>query len=400
VKVFLNDDIISLRSNTDTQEAYVTLIDDTQLELFLPRMTKDGKPQSKYTGLLHLRVGVGDRVSDPVEFVISKIESSWKAAWVAGFITLGLLGLPLLLISSKGTEAYSVAGKSYTGLAAFMIDKETDTYSLSKFQFYVWTAVAIFGYVYLAIIESMVQGKAVFPEIPENLPGIILISAATGALATGITSARGPKGSGGVHPTMADFISAGGLVVSERFQFFIWTMLGAVTFLFFTVTSDPATLHDLPKIPESFLQIMGISSLGYLGGKLARKPGPVIDQIQPEPSIATKINDTLQLTITGQKLSPLPALRIGSDELKVEAPPQSGSAAVPSSSDETRAKLIGSTKEEAGEFCTKLVFAINKPNSDWKTVGKHKVTVTNDDGKAASWDYTIDPETPGQTAQH
>lgn len=392
-------DWIEAKGRRDADKAYgIVQRDDTQLDFWLP--------WPKQSGVFKLKVGVDDRVSEASpEIIVSKIESKWKAAWLAALATLGLLGLPLYLVS-RGGDTHMVGDKKYGALAAFFLDNETDTYSLSKFQFYVWTAVAIFGYVYLGLVESLVQGKAVFPEIPENLPAIILISAATGALATGITSAKGPKGSGEVHPSLGDFITAGGLVVAERFQFFIWTLLGAVTFLFFTLSSDPATLRDLPKIPDSFLQIMGISSLGYLSGKLARKPGAVIDDIQPvlpTPPVApaalaspasppTAVLD-LTLIISGQKLSLDASLRIEETEVPVVTEVPKRDTAKPNDRVASTAQLRkDGVKEEQGDFYKQLTFDIYDADPKWKEPGKHKVTITNNDGKTASWTYEIKPK--------
>jgi hypothetical protein len=385
--IYLNDNIVqpfkwidNEKQVSDAKTAYGQVSNGNQVHVWLPWPT--------YSGVLSLKLGIQDKVSNALDgIVVSKIESKWKAAWLAAGITLALLGLPLFLVSRNSGSAYHIGDQQYGVLAAFFLDKETDTYSLSKFQFYLWTAVAIFGYVYLALVESLVQGKAVFPEIPENLPGIILVSAATSVLATGITAARGPKGAGDIHPSLGDFVSAGGVVVAERFQFFVWTLLGAVTFLFFTISSDPATLHDLPKIPDSFLQIMGISSLGYLSGKLARKPGPVIDNIQPDPTTAAGVTTNFKLTVAGQKLSQDAALRIGADDVKIVTTPAGGTAVAPPL-EVGSAKLNGFTKEEQGDFCKQLIFEIN-PKPEWKTKDKHKVTLTNDDGKAASWDYEL-----------
>jgi hypothetical protein len=392
--VYLDDNILRPEwiddeaKAVDPQKVYgLVQQPDTQVQFFLP--------WPKYSGAVKIKLAVDGKVSAPADIVVSKIESKWKAAWLAALVTGALLGLPLFLVSQNAGNGYAVGDKKYGVLAAFFLDKETDTYSLSKFQFYLWTSVSVFGYVYLALVESLVQGKAVFPEIPENLPGIILISAATTAVATGITTAKGPKGAGDIHPSFGDFVSAGGMVVSERFQFFIWTMLGAVTFLFFTLSSDPATLHDLPKIPDSFLQIMGVSSLGYLGGKLARKPGPVIDNIEPKvappsTSSGTAVLD-LTLIISGQKLSVDAGLRIEDTNLSIVTgapkrtanPDQRGTPAASLKKDDP-----DSIKEEQGEFYKKLTFEIWDADPKWK-LGKHKVTITNDDGKAASWDYEI-----------
>jgi hypothetical protein len=126
---------------------------------------------------------------------------------------------------------------------------------------------------------------------------------------------------------------------------------------------------------------MGISSLGYLGGKLARKPGPVIDNISP--TYVSGPPKTLTLAISGQKLSQHPTLRIDDTEVPIIKPPDATKLSADFDSKQ-------SIKEEQGEFYKKLVFNINQPNADWTVPDKpHKVTVTNDDGKAASWNYTI-----------
>ena len=84
-----------------------------------------------------------------------------------------------------------------------------------------------------------------------------------------------------------------------------------MAFIFLIVIRDPGQIQDLPKIPEGFLYLMGISSFGYLGGKLARKPGPIIDEILAEKS-------SLKLTIKGRNLSKDAMFRIDSDDLTAD----------------------------------------------------------------------------------
>jgi len=102
------------------------------------------------------------------------------------------------------------------------------------------------------------------------------ISAGTTVTAIGITNQFGGKGSGPTKPSMADFITTGGLIAPDRFQFFIWTIVGIIGFIALLIFADPSTLSDMPKLPENFLTIMGISSAAYLGGKAVRKAGPVV----------------------------------------------------------------------------------------------------------------------------
>src|SRR6185437_522955 len=60
------------------------------------------------------------------------------------------------------------------------------------------------------------------------------------------------------------------------FQFFIWTIVGIIGFISLLIFADPSTLSALPKLPDNFLTIMGISSAAYLGGKAVRNAGPVV----------------------------------------------------------------------------------------------------------------------------
>ena len=137
---------------------------------------------------------------------------------------------------------YQIGTRRYRPWSIFLLDQETDTLSLSKFQLYAWTGVAVFGYTYLTVARSLIQGVFEFAPIPEGLPGILAVSGGTAALAAGINNVRGPKGAGEEQPSFADLITTGGVVVAERFQFLVWTVLGALAFLFLVVFSDPATI--------------------------------------------------------------------------------------------------------------------------------------------------------------
>ena len=126
--------------------------------------------------------------------------------------------------------------------------------------------------------------------------GIIFVSAITTAVAIGITSTKSSKGSGELNPSLVDLVSTGGVVAAERIQFVVWTIIGIIAFIALTLSIEPGHIKDLPPIPEKFLLLMGISSFGYLGGKLARKPGLVISRIEAETG-------SLTLTIQGSSLS-------------------------------------------------------------------------------------------------
>jgi len=233
---------------------------------------------AKFWGTERIKIRVGDRYSDPpVVITLSGYDRNTPMT-VAVIVTL-VLGSGVYYLASRGLKQAQIGDKKHNVLATLLLDRETDTYSLSKFQLYCWTAAAVFGYVYLLIARSLVQGRFEFADVPENLPALLLGSVATTAIAKGITAARGANGAGDVQPSLSDFITAGGVVSAERFQFFVWTVLGVLAFVFLTVMQGPSQFQDLPRIPEGFLYLMGASSSGYLGGKLARKPGPIIDSI-------------------------------------------------------------------------------------------------------------------------
>ncbi len=324
-------------------------------------------------GIMNVRLRVGDRYSPPFPLTLSRVGRS-TPMFYSLLIVAALFGI-IFVLTRKGIGVSEIAGKRFGILTSLFLDPETDTYSLSRFQFFLWTAVAILAYLYLMLSRSLVQGKLEFVDVPEGLPAIILISASTTVLALGVNNSKGPKGAGEIHPSLADFISVGGMVVPERFQFFVWTLLGAIVFLFLVMLNDPRTISDLPKVPSGFLELMGISSLGYLGGKLARKPGPVIDEISPKIS-------SLELTIRGRVLSQDAGFQIGNDQI--------GNDTLIADNIEGGKPKISEPDTQTSEpnMAKVLVLTIKNPKPEWLQ-GNNRLTIINPDGQKATWAYTF-----------
>jgi hypothetical protein len=333
-------------------------------------------PLSKYQGQFNVGVRVGDRASDnTVPVTLSRIGRKKPAAIAVGFL-LALIALIVWLVRRQ-PKALSEGRVKGAFLSSVFLDPETNTYSLSKFQFYAWTAAAIFGYVYLSTSKTWVQGDLTFADIPGNLPGIIFVSAATTAVAVGITSAKGSKGAGDMNPSLADFVSTGGVIAAERLQFFVWTLIGVGAFIALTLSIEPGSIHGLPTIPENFLYMMGISSFGYLSGKLARKPGPVISNIEAETG-------SLTLTIHGTNLSPDARFKIDDADVPLNF---LNNAAHPNGKPE----VVEPDEQPGFAKVLRLILETTDQTAEkWKT-GKHKLTLINPDAQKAVLEFSPSP---------
>lgn len=244
---------------------------------------------------LRLRVADGE-VSNAVTIGFAQI-----AERKAKLIAMAMVLLLALVVGAFGLHA----GATAAPLAyRMLVDSRAPSYSLSKLQFFLWTAAALFAYCYYTLVRVLVQGVLEFPALPSSLPAIMAISIGTGVAATAISSVKGPKGAGDPEPVFADFISVGGLIAAERVQFLVWTLVGFLTFLFIIYRSDPFRLSALPEVPDSFLALMGLSAAGYVGGKVVRKAGPVIDSVVVS-------NGSLVVEVLGSGLSPDAQMSIG-----------------------------------------------------------------------------------------
>ena len=191
-------------------------------------------------------------------------------------------------------------------VAALLFEPESQTYSLSRAQFFWWTAIIAYGYLFLFFGHGLHQGNWSFPPL-EGFAYTFMISLATLLVAQATSSIKGSKGAGAVHPTPADLIVHGGVLAPERVQQLIWTVLAGVGFLWIVIKTY-ATSAGLPPIPAEMLALMGIRSAGYIGGKLARKPGPIIQRVEVS-------GESVILKIFGQNLSVNPRVLIDSVEL-------------------------------------------------------------------------------------
>src|SRR5262249_40584438 len=156
-----------------------------------------------------------------------------------------------------------------------------------------------------------------------------------------------------------------------------------------------------------FLYLMGASSAGYLGGKLARKPGPVIDSIIAQEG-------SIILKIVGRCLSRDASFLI--DDLPVtvnlkDSGLQAAAAAAPAPT--TDAELIVVRKDESssdpGTLASELRLTLRDPAAwaarNGQSAGllapnpppdvdpNRRLTIVNPDGQKAVWTFRVARQT-------
>jgi hypothetical protein len=333
-----------------------------------------------------VRVGNGENVAKaPTPLVFSEISKTRLKIYAVGAF-VALLGILYLLVRA-GIRLGKVNGEKYGSLRAFLIDKETNSYSLSKFQLTLFTLVTVFGYIYVFVCRLFVQWVFELPPVPEGLPGMMAVSLGTTVVAAGIGAKIGGKGAGPESPSLADLITSGGVVLPERFQFFLWTIVSSVGVLVLILASDPVTVNALPKLPDGMLYLMGLSSAGYLGGKLVRGPGPSIKSVDAEkvvvgPKAASGGKPAepgytgLQFTLTG-------------DNLAIDATFQLDDERIPAA----QVVVIEKTEEnQSSKLCSMLKVHLKNVAENYFE-GTHQLRIVNPDSQGAEIKYgtTVDP---------
>jgi hypothetical protein len=320
---------------------------------------------------------------------------------ITALVTLLLIGIVYALArQSKRSNLPKSPKQSNTrnlnALEWLVLERQTNTFSLSRVQFVWWLTIIVFGYLFLFIGRGIIQG--IWEFIPlSGFAYTFLISLVTLVTSQVTAAIRGGKGSGDVNPAWSDLVVHGGVIALERVQQVIWNLIIGITFIVILLVTY-ATASSLPSIPQEILVLMGISAGGYIGGKAVRKGGPHINQVVLSGEY-TGYNPNLYLSISGDHFSQSGNVIVQMmflDESKNERP-------------ETRIEVTQDLvlaqdpdPDNPGEFCRKLEVSLAQLNpppgyqplewlqefADNFMTTKVKLIIINGDGQRAVWDGT------------
>lgn len=146
--------------------------------------------------------------------------------------------------------------------------------STSKAQWWIWTAVAIFGYV-AVFVERWLRGDpSAGLLVPQNVFLVLGFSGSTVVIAKAVTTAHVRRGVVDKTRTSNDL---GGLLTDDdgvpdlsKVQQLAFTAIAVVVYLVRLATQgDAHTLPVMIDIDTSLMVLMGLSHGGYLGAKIA-----------------------------------------------------------------------------------------------------------------------------------
>lgn len=340
-------------------------------------------PQARaYQGPINVRVRAGDVLSNPTKLVLARMSAT--GVLVVTVALFGALAYTIYRLVARGMKGTTIHGIRYSALHAFFLDGQTQTYSLSKFQLFAFSFVFIFGYLYVLLCRWLVQWQFFLPDVPSNLAAMLAISGGTTLVAAGATQTRGSKGSGEQYPSVADFVSVGGQVVPERFQYFVWTLIACFGFLALLLSKDPAAVEGFPTFPDGLLYVMGVSAATYVGGKVTRSAGPVIK------NIAVTRDRNPVVIVQGENLSKEGDFFIDDKKLPIVTKDQLKESGI---DPDKQASLVTCTTQAGASdrsFCSELqITIVEKEAGIALGPGDHRFRIVNRDAQFAEAPFSI-----------
>jgi hypothetical protein len=194
-------------------------------------------------------------------------------------LTASLIAIGVLLFLGLLVRYETAA--STRGVFASLVEGADGRLSTSKFQWLLWTVVAIFAFVEVTaerLLRGLSVGDPASPEMPVNLLVAMGLSAATMIVAKGVTSAYARDGlvdKSGVAP-----VHRGGLLTDDdgavdlsKAQMVSFTLI-AIAFYLIRLLGQAGATPVMVDIDGTLMALMGLSQGGYLGKKMATRDPP------------------------------------------------------------------------------------------------------------------------------
>jgi hypothetical protein len=151
-------------------------------------------------------------------------------------------------------------------LPNILLDVETNTYSLSRFQAFAWTVVLLGSYFYIAICTGLVLRDGVIPDFNPSLIGLMSISY-TGLISSHFLGKKNPKNEiKGQPPELSNLFATNGNIDISRLQLLCFTIVAIAVYLYNLIISN--TLNGLPDIPPTLHGLLLTSQGSYIGSKV------------------------------------------------------------------------------------------------------------------------------------
>lgn len=327
------------------------IAEDTYLIVTLPKLSEDYSRVEQKTFALNV---TADGVHLQKQTRIKIVYTGWMYLWASGLVLI-LIGVIYALYKFRSRLQGEVR---YNFVKMLLLEPENQTYSLSRAQFSTWLLVIIWSYLFLYIAHGFVERNWSFPNLGNSVYAFV-ISLGTLLASQATNRTMGVKGAGELHPSLSDLVVHGGVLALDRVQQIVWTLIAAGMFIK-VVVSTYATATELPDIPAQLLTLMGLSSAGYLGGKLVRGPGPVIEQV-------TAAAGSVILKIEGKHLSKDAFVWLDG---------------VQQAKDKVTATV--DDPDDPIKFAKELTVTLDMTIDDWNA-NAHAITVVNPDAQRADW---------------
>ncbi len=201
-----------------------------------------------------------------------------------------------LVTTFLGLGIFALMMQKWNFITYILIDKETNTYSLSRFQAFVWTVVLTGSYFYIAIAFGILLQNGKIPDFNPSLIGLMSISYSA-LITTNFLSRKKTKNEISHHPPqLKDLFMENGIINITRFQLLVFTVVAVIIYLYNLALCN--VLNGLPDIPPTLHGLLISSQTGYIGGKILGDKFSV-NRITPFEISSTEKNSSLVILGSG-----------------------------------------------------------------------------------------------------